>query len=125
MPDETRKPGPKRPAGLKPAGRRLWKAVVEGFALRPDEVVLLESACKTVDLIADLEAGMAGQPLVTTGSAGQLREHPLISEARAQRHLLKGLLCSMKLPDDGAMPNQHRAAAYARWSPSNRSAERS
>jgi hypothetical protein len=61
---------------------------------------------------------MAGEPLMVKGSMGQMREHPLLSEARAQRALLRGLMSSLKLPDvqAGAQINQQRAPAQSRWS---------
>ena len=105
------------PPGLGTAGRRLWKQVQKQYTLRPDEAVLLETACKTVDVIAELEAAMDGQPLTTTGSMGQQREHPLLSEARQQRGLLNRTLAQLKLPDmdAGASLNQQRAAGLSRW----------
>jgi hypothetical protein len=115
-------PRPKSPpAGLKLAGRRFWKAVVSAYGLRLDELVLLDSACRTIDLLADLDVAMAGQPLTVLGSMGQQREHPLLSEARQQKALLARLLAQMKLPDldevTGAKPRsvQARAAAQSRW----------
>lgn len=105
------------PKGLNLGGRRLWKQVVKAYKLRVDELVLLESACKTVDMIADLEAAMDGQPLTSIGSMGQEREHPLLSEARMQRTYLNRTLAQLKLPDldQPAAANPHRAAAQSRW----------
>src|ERR1044072_9309200 len=85
MPDSRPQPAPK---GLTARGRKLWRQVLSEYTLRPDELVLLENACRTVDLIADLEAAMIGEPLVTTGGMGQAREHPLLSGARMQRTYL-------------------------------------
>lgn len=106
------------PKGLKSRGRRFWKQVVSTYKLRLDELVLLEFACKTMDLLADLEAAMADQPLTTKGSMGQEREHPLLSEARQQRIYLNRTLAQLSLPDEGeeaSRANQHRAAAQSRW----------
>lgn len=104
------------PPGLKKRGRRLWKQVLAAYELRLDERILLESACKTVDLLDDLEAAMASQPLITKGSMGQERENPLLSEARQQRAQLNRTLAQLKLPDEkGAAVNQQRAAGHARW----------
>jgi hypothetical protein len=105
------------PAGLERRGRRLWRDVSSAYKLRPDELVLLETACKCVDLIDRLETEMAGQPLTVVGSAGQQREHPLLSEQRLQRTLLRQSLSQLKLPDlrEGAAVNQNRAAGMTRW----------
>jgi hypothetical protein len=85
--------------------------------LRPDQLVLLESAARTFDTIAELQAALVGQPLIVPGSLGEVREHPLLSETRLQRASLARLLAQLKLPDldGGEEPNQHRAAAFSRW----------
>lgn len=110
---------PRQPQGLELAGRRLWKSVVSAYQLRPDEVYVLESACKTADWIARLESAMQGEPLVVKGSMGQDREHPLLSEARQQRSLLARLLAQMKLPEQGTVQEtastKARRAAASRW----------
>lgn len=105
------------PKGLNPGGRRFWKAVAVAYTLRPDELILLENACRTIDRVAELDAAMVGQPLVTRGSMGQNRENPLLAESRLQRTLLRQTLAQLKLPDingNGEM-NQHRSAAQSRW----------
>jgi hypothetical protein len=113
------------PAGLSLAGKRVWKSVVSYFDLRPDELFLLESAAKTADTIASLDAALVGQPLIVKGSMGQEREHPLLSEVRQQRTSLARLLGQLKLPDTddlgvtaerpAARSSAARKAANARW----------
>lgn len=123
MADSRSAPPPK---GLHPRARRLWKEVVSAYKLRPDELILLETACKTVGLVADLEAALVGAPLVTKGSMGQQRENPILSELRQQRVALNRTLAQLDLPDvdpagEGrsgkgvAAVNQQRAAAHSRW----------
>lgn len=115
---------PKRPAGLGTAGARFWRAVTTENDLRPDEVVLLEAACRTIDTVAQLDEAMRDEPLTVRGSAGQLREHPLLSEARQQRLALSRLLRQLALPEpeevaevrDAVRARKARAAARARWS---------
>jgi phage terminase small subunit len=112
---------PAAPKGLQLVGKRMWKRVVSAYKLRPDEVFVLESACRTADWIAKLEAAMEGQPLVVKGSMGQDREHPLLSEARQQRALLARLLAQLKLPDEDGLAlettsTKARTAAMSRWS---------
>lgn len=108
------------PKGLKTRGRRFWKEVVSAYELRLDELILLEYAAKTIDLLDDLDVAMTGQPLVTRGSMGQERENPLLSEARQQRAYLNRTLAQLDLPDVGEAAtfgriNRHRAAAQTRW----------
>lgn len=116
--------GPSRPAGLGPAGGRLWKATVAAYLLRVDELVVLEAACRTVDTLARLEAALVDAPLTVPGSMGQLREHPLLAEARQQRMAAGRLLRQLDLPDDvgelaearaAARSSQGRSLAAARW----------
>lgn len=85
---------------------------------------MLEEAARVADTVARLDSAMLGEPLTVRGSAGQLREHPLLSEARQQRALLARLLHQLRLPeaDDlaqhraGQRSVQARAAARSRWS---------
>ena len=118
-------PRVRKPAGLGPAGSRLWKDVISQYKLRVDELVLLENACRTVDYIARLDADLVDRPLTAKGSMGQEREHPLLSEARAQRLALARLLGQMDLPESdtltalaraGGRSAAARTAASARWS---------
>ena len=84
---------------------------------------MLETACFCADLVAKLEAAMAGQPLVVKGSMGQEREHPLLSEQRQQRALLNRSLAQLRLPDVAGVDSgaetrsvAARKAAQTRWS---------
>jgi len=106
------------PAGLDLPGKRLWRRIVGVYELREDELVLLEHACHAADTIALLEAGMKGAPLLVSGSMGQQREHPLLSEARQQRGQLARLLAQLKLADEDGLSStstKARKAAQARW----------
>lgn len=127
MDEITRRP-PSTPKGLDLHGRRMWKRVVSAYQLRPDELFVLDSACRTLDTASKLEAAMEGEPLLVKGSMGQMREHPLLSEARQQRALLARLLAQLKLPEDGTAEQYQtgpwsafdrsmnaRNAARARW----------
>lgn len=124
----TTKPRPKvaAPEGLAPSGSRLWKDVTSAYELRPDELRVLESACRTTDMIVRLEGAFDGQPMVVTGVGGQLKTHPIIQEVRAQRTVLACLLKQLRLPDEpgeeraersaGARSAKARDAAQKRWS---------
>lgn len=109
----------KAPATLADAGKALWADVTAKYDLRVDELAVLESACKTADMIAilDKEWDALGKPFLTRGSMGQDVIHPLIGERRAQQSQLAKLLGQLKLPDDSgaAAPNQQRDAAQSRW----------
>lgn len=112
----------KMPAGLGAEGKKLWKSIAGGgrYVLRPDELRVLEDACRTADLIVELEATMAGEDLIATGSQGQPVAHPLLSELRQYRALLRGQMRSLNLPDEdgraaSAVSAKAREAAHARW----------
>lgn len=111
------------PTGLNDAGKKLWKNITKEYEFRPDELAVLEDACRTSDIIADMEEAWTdqGRPMTTTGSQGQLVTHPLISELRQYRGARASLLRQLKLPDagstdaGGALSAKNRAAANARW----------
>jgi hypothetical protein len=89
-----------------------------------DELHVLEAACRTADTLARLEAELVDAPLTVAGSMGQLREHPLLAEARQQRIVLARLFGQLKLPDSEEKAerlgvertHQARKAALERWS---------
>lgn len=113
--------GARTPARLSTAGKHLWRATVDEHELRPDELLLLEKACRTADDLGRLEVAMAREPLTTTGSTGQVRAHPLLAEIRGMRQLLAALLKQLAVPDNEAdsavssTTSRARAAARARW----------
>jgi len=111
------------PAGIGAVGARLWRSVADVMELRPDEKLLLEHAARTVELLARIDEELKSAPLTVKGSMGQLVEHPLVSESRAQRATLARLLAQLKLVDDetravavaARRTGRARAAARARW----------
>ena len=116
---------PAIPKGLGAAGKSFWQKVTDSYELRPDEVRLLSGACRTLDLIGQIEDALAGQPLLVAGQGGQLKTHPLVVEVRHQRLALAAALKQLRLPDEpgearsaeaaGARSSKARAAANARW----------
>jgi hypothetical protein len=113
---------PAAPRGLDVAGRRLWRAVADGYDLGPDELQRLREAAFVADELERLRAALRDAPsLITIGSQGQPKPHPLLAQARAHRVVLDRLLTGLNLPDEGEavglMPAQRRAqrAATARW----------
>lgn len=112
----------KPPARLSASARALWAGVTDRWELRPDEMRILEDACREATLVDKIEAALKGSDLVTDGSTGQVRAHPLLSEVRQHRVAMTSLLARLALPDDGAEGRQDaarsehaRAAAVARW----------
>lgn len=117
-------PAPPRVLGRE--GRAFWRLVHSLYDdLAPAELALLEQACRSLDVIAVLDAAAAAEPL-TTGSKGQTIVHPATTEARLQRRELARILDQLGLPDPASgateakpsSPQKRRAAkaAEARWS---------
>lgn len=107
---------PKKPSDLDDAGTDLWNSIAGDYVLRPDEVTMLELACRARDRIAAMEEERDGA-VTATGSTGQLVAHPLIAEIRQTEAQITSLLAKLKLPDPvtGEKPNQQREAAQSRW----------
>lgn len=103
------------PPGLNVSGRRLYRQILSKYEFRPDEMVVLENACRVADTIARLDAALVDAPLVTVGVGGQDRIHPILVELRQQRIILASLLRQLQIPDDVPSVNQQRAAGNASW----------
>lgn len=114
---------PSMPRDLERAGRKLWRDIARSgkYELRPDELRVLEDACREADLIDDLAQEAKGAPKMVRGSQGQDVINPLISELRQHRATLKSLLGALQLPDDDDVFGESRRsvaarkAAQARW----------
>lgn len=98
MPEVIAKPQPP-PKGLGTAGRSLWRSIAARWRLDEREHALLTQACKTADLIAQLEVLLATEGLTVIGSNGQPRLSPVPTEIRQQRIALDRLLSSLSLPE--------------------------
>jgi hypothetical protein len=115
---------PSVPTGMgRTRGGSLWREIVGGYALRVDELRLLEEACRQVDLIDRMAREVEKSPLTVPGSMGQPVPNPLLAELRGSRQLLQRLFRQLNLPDDpksaevSAMERSTaaRSAARARW----------
>ena len=123
---------PRAPSGLGRPGRALWRSIAGPYELKPDELRMLEDACRTADLVARLEDAAAQDGPIAAGSMGQPVINPALPELRQQRALLARLLADLALPfpdedqDQGADPGRTvvlrqarsalaRKAARARW----------
>jgi hypothetical protein len=114
---------PTTPAGLSKSGAAFWRSTTAKYVLRVDELVVLEAASRTLDILARLDEALSDAPLMVRGGQGQERENPLISEARQQRGVLARLVRQLALPDDAtrtdaaavARTEHARNAAQIRW----------
>ncbi|AQT81380.1 hypothetical protein B1R94_22190 [Mycolicibacterium litorale] len=117
---------PRQPADLGAAGAAFWTSTLTRYWMdgEPHKLAILEQACRVLDRIAELEAGMTGQPLTVWGSKHQPVIHPLIAEKRFQQGLFASLTKALGLPDsdeddetEAARLRSERArhAANVRW----------
>ena len=96
------------------------------FELRPDELRVLEAACRSSDELARIDEALKEAPVVVRGSQGQDVAHPLLSQALAHRRVLAALIKQLALPEeDGnrvpdALSEKRRNAANIRWAEHNR-----
>jgi hypothetical protein len=86
---------PRPPRGLKPAGRRLFLAIVRRYELDPAELAILVEMCRTVDHLEALDAAVQAGGVV--GEDGKVA--PALVEARMQQQTLAKLAASLRIPD--------------------------
>lgn len=117
----------RKPSGIGTSGTPLWSAVTGTYELRPDELRVLEAACRTLDELNRIEKALTTAPLTVKGSQGQEVAHPLLSQAVAHRRLYAGLVKQLDLPDEAggsavpsALSEKRRTAANMRWAEHNR-----
>jgi hypothetical protein len=112
---------PEPPRGLGEPGVRLWTSIAGEFVLNAGELEILRQACRTSDEITSLEAELRGSSLVVAGYSGQPRPNPLLKSIQDHCLLLRRLVDSLALPDEGEesglRPGQRhaRTAAQGRW----------
>jgi hypothetical protein len=112
---------PEPPEGLGEPGVRLWTSIAASFVLNAGELEILRQAVATADEIASLGAELRASSLVVAGYSGQPRPNPLLKIIQDHRLLLRRLVDSLALPDQGEesglRPGQRhaRTAAQGRW----------
>lgn len=102
---------PAAPKGSGPAGRKLWRAVVEQFELEEFETAQLREACRLADLLDKLQAAVDRDGPVVTDTKGEVRVHPAAVELRQGRIAFARLLSALRLPsgDEGESRPQRRS----------------
>ena len=100
---------PRPPAGLEPAGKALWTAILGRYELSPGELALLGQACRVADVLQRLDGELTAAPLTCEGSTGQLRPHPLLAATAEQRKVFNMLVRSMALPMPGEKQGRVRS----------------
>jgi hypothetical protein len=122
LPVEQSNPLPRAPKGLQTAGKRFWREMNQTYEFDVDRLVILEQACRELDLIERLQDIVSeADSLRTRGSQGQEVSIPEVGAVKEHRSLLNTLIKSLDLPsedaDNGKMTRSEagRKAAMARW----------
>ena len=111
------------PANLESRGLKFWQDATGVYEFRADELLILEDACRELDVIDRLEEELRTADLLVKGSMGQDVANPLLGEVRQHRALYARLVKQLALPDGEAEADQGagdrsskaRSAANARW----------
>lgn len=114
-------PATASPAGLGRKGAAFWRKIMSDYELAPHEEMILEGACRELDLIAKLELAIKPAVLIVKGSMGQDVANPLLAEIRQHRMAFMSAIKQLRLPALEDKPAQSarsrsaQAAANARW----------
>lgn len=107
---------PRAPDGLKARGRKFWDLAWTHWGFYPPEAQVLIEACRTIDVVEQLDRAAREAP----GDVDRVIR--VQREARQQRRELSRLLAQLQLPDPRTLeqmptPTQTRArhAANVRW----------
>jgi hypothetical protein len=109
------------PVGLADAGRALWQQVTRRYALRVDELRVLEEAAHLADELATLNAALTGAQAMVPGPRGRMQPNPLLEEARRHRAVYLralgalGLASADEQGDVRERSRAGRALARQRW----------
>lgn len=96
----------RRPVGLGPGGRALWRSIVEAHDLDAVQQVQLAEACRAKDRLDKLDALLRGDTdtwaklvhrLQTEDY--ELRIDAALAQANATANMMKQLLAALRLPD--------------------------
>lgn len=93
-------------------GERLRNDVLTDYDLDAQELALLDSAARTADVIADLQAIADAEGVMVDG-----KTHPAVVELRLQRLTLGRLLAGLRLPADEDRSHQPRRGPRGFYGP--------
>ncbi|REF30642.1 terminase [Calidifontibacter indicus] len=89
----------KPPSGLSAPGAALWAAITSEYELAQHELAVLLEACRTVDVLQQLDDLVRTDGVTNTSPQG-VRAHPALVEARQQRLTLAKLFAALAIPAD-------------------------
>ena len=97
----------KPPKGLSVEAQRLWTKTTTDYELAEHELALLLKACRTLDIVAELEAIVAAEGAVISSPQGS-KAHPALVESRQQRLAFARLVAALRIPDEAGTRKQQR-----------------
>jgi phage terminase small subunit len=74
----------KPPKGLQKGGKTLWKQVLNGWEVPPEQYQVLENCCKSQDRIDTLQAQLKKEGMTVKNRFGVVIAHPSASLLRAE-----------------------------------------
>lgn len=98
---------PPAPEGLGERGLRLWTDTLADLDMDPDELLLLEEACRLADELDEMGALLANSAMLSKGSRGQPVANPLIREIRGHRLALSRVLRQLGATRPGEDDQEH------------------
>ena len=94
------------PATLGPAGRALYRSILERYELDPGELRLLTMACEAADDAASARAALREVGVTTTGRYGQTVMNPAVLVARQAETSVSRLLGQLNVIDPVIRPRR-------------------
>jgi phage terminase small subunit len=76
------------PQGYTTEARRLWRQVVQGWALDPPALVILDSACRALMRVRQAQELLGRDGIVMTDRFGQPKPHPAVLVERDSKQTL-------------------------------------
>lgn len=97
-PRTARRPPTAPPRHLAAAGRGLWRATVDEYAIaEPHRRAVLAAACECLDRMAEARAAIARDGLIVAGGRYGPAAHPAVAIERDQKRLLLSALATLDL----------------------------
>lgn len=91
---------PQPPQHLSPEAKRWWFAVVDGYDLKPHELLLLRAACECWDALQTAQATVAVEGQTFRAADGTPKPHPSVNIARDCRTSFARLVREIGLADE-------------------------
>lgn len=113
------------PDRLGPRGAALWAEITGSYDLAAAELEILTEACRCADRLERLDEHLHDadlswldvEKLRSDGASFRVTVDAALSEARQQQNILKQLIASLRLPDEGSGKRPQRRGARGAYAP--------